>query len=110
MKDGLTLVLLAALLAGATWCAQAFLSGRRRTQTNACVGNMQYIDAAKEQWAYATHTTNGPVDIPGASIYMKGGMPRCPAGGTYTVGELGDDPRCSIHRSMHDRRTPRWWE
>jgi hypothetical protein len=71
---------------------------------------MRYIDAAKEQWSLATGITNGPVDIRGISKYMKGGMPVCPAGGEYTVGEVGEMPRCTVHGTVRDPHFPDWWE
>ena len=87
--------------------------GRARctSQTNACAGgNVRQLDSAKEQWAMATNTTNGPVDVEGILSYIKGGMPVCPAKGRYTLGNLGELPHCSIHGTITNRYCPKWWE
>ena len=70
---------------------------------NACLNNLRQIDALKEEWALETNQTNGtPVDAAQLEQYFRtngSGMrefPRCPSGGTYTIGNLGQDPVCSI--------------
>jgi hypothetical protein len=32
-----------------------------------------------------------------ASEFIKGGLPACPSGGTYTIGAIGEPPSCSVH-------------
>ena len=88
---------------GTGWCLRAFIV-RKQSQTSACVGNMRFIDAAKEQWALETGATNGPVDVAGITRYMKGGMPTCPGGGAYSVGKVSEDPICTVHGSIFGRR------
>jgi len=100
------------VLAIAAWGTRTYLMHRKISETNACVsGNLLIIDAAKEQWAMATRTTNSPVDVAGVMQYMiKGQMPICPAGGQYTFGNIGENPSCSIHGTYDDRRYPKWWK
>jgi competence protein ComGC len=76
-----------------------FVKARSVAQTNACINNLRQIDAAKMQWALENSKTNGA--IPAAvdlSPYLKGGLKslQCPAGGTYTIGPVGEEPTCSI--------------
>jgi hypothetical protein len=92
------------------WAVPSFMSARRTSEANACGGNMRQLDSAKEQWGYATHTTNGPVNISGISAYIKGGMPTCPGGGTYTACDLNESPQCSLHGTISNRYYPKWWE
>ena len=75
-----------------------FVKARTTAQTTACITNLHQIDGAKEQWALEQKKTTG--DVPAdASIYayIKGlAAPICPAGGSYTVGAVGTNPKCSI--------------
>lgn len=64
---------------------------------NSCINNLRIIDAAKEQWALASGSTRGDVDLQGANEYIKGNRtPTCPAGGTYSYNVLGSDPECNV--------------
>jgi prepilin-type N-terminal cleavage/methylation domain-containing protein len=74
-----------------------FVKARQTAQRNACIRNLQQIDGAKEQWAL--ETKKGPSDpvVPAEiDAYIKGGAPKCPASGTYTYGNVGTDPTCTI--------------
>src|SRR5688572_13755059 len=61
----------------------------------ACLGNLRRIDGAKAQYSSETGRTNGPVDPAAVAAYLKPGF-RCPSGGTYRFGEIGEDPTCSL--------------
>jgi prepilin-type N-terminal cleavage/methylation domain-containing protein len=75
---------------------------RERAQGRGCIRNLRVIDSAKEQYAIDNRLAQGAT-MPalsalcgsGTTTYIKGGMPRCQRGGTYTVGNLGVDPTCS---------------
>ena len=71
---------------------------RRDAQRQACIMNLRAIDAAKEAWAVANHKKDeDPVDVAGVNAYLKGGKtPKCPAGGTYDYGVVGEPPTCSL--------------
>lgn len=77
------------------------IKARTTTQKNACVKNLQQIDGAKERWALETKKS-ATAAAPESEInpYIKGGAPECPGGGSYTYGNLGTNPDCSI--SGHD--------
>jgi len=67
---------------------------------NACINNLRQIDAAKQQWALEYKKTTN--DIPREEDIRPyigpgpGMLPTCPAGGVYTIGNLVEQPRCSI--------------
>jgi prepilin-type N-terminal cleavage/methylation domain-containing protein len=81
-----------------------FIKARATAQQNACINNLRQIDAAINEWALETGQSNG--DSVGAvstvSAYIKvnsnGSVPGCPANGTYSVGNVGDNPqvKCSL--------------
>lgn len=75
----------------------SFVKARTTSQKNACINNLRIIDSAKEQWAMAERLQDGDdVDPEGAAQYMRGAkIPKCPSGGTYTLGVIGEDPTCS---------------
>ncbi|MBU4375896.1 MAG: prepilin-type N-terminal cleavage/methylation domain-containing protein [Candidatus Omnitrophica bacterium] len=79
-----------------------FVKARETAQANACINNMRQIESAKEQWALEKGKTTGDVVVDAeAALYIKGGMPTCPAAGTYTVGVVGTDVICSLAAKGH---------
>jgi len=85
--------------AGQTGTAgNSFTAARTTAQQNACINNLRQIDAAKNQFALEKGKKNGDA-ITEADItpYIRGGvLPKCPSGGTYTIGKVGETPTCSI--------------
>ena len=78
-----------------------FVKARATSQANACINNLRQIDAAKNQWALENNKTNGtPVTLADIKPYIKldasGNLPKCPAGGIYTIGSVGKPPTCSL--------------
>jgi hypothetical protein len=73
-----------------------FVKARATSQQNACINNLRQIDAAKNEWALekGKRSTDVPTkeDI---SPYLHS-WPVCPAGGTYTINAVGEQPVCSI--------------
>ena len=76
-----------------------FVRAREQSRNRACQENLTKIDGAKEQWALETNAAAGDAvastDLVGADLYIKRD-PVCPASGTYTYGNVGVDPTCSI--------------
>jgi prepilin-type N-terminal cleavage/methylation domain-containing protein len=77
-----------------------FVKARTTAQKNACINNLRQIDGAKEQWALenkksaGTDTASATAEI---NAYIKGNAtPKCPAGGTYTYGNVDSSPTCDI--------------
>jgi hypothetical protein len=55
------------------------------------------IDGAKEQWALEHQAkTNDIVAISDIAALLKNGIPKCPSGGSYTIGRIGENPKCSV--------------
>ena len=74
-----------------------FIKARDTALMNACANNLRQIQDAKQQWAMKNkkETTETPTEsdlIP----YLKGGMPKCPAGGKYKLNSVGESATCSI--------------
>ncbi len=66
-----------------------------------CINNLRQIDAAAYQWSLEEKKKKGD-DITEANVktYIKldanGNMPKCPAGGKYSFGKVGESPTCSF--------------
>ena len=81
-----------------------FVKARATSQANACINNMRQIDAAVNQWALETHQTTGaaaPSLATDLTPYIKlnsaNVIPSCPAGGSYTVGNVGAVPQVTCN-------------
>jgi len=90
---------------------QANLSGRTQMGSTAkdaatsakdeCINNLRRIDGAKQQWALemgkrATDTPSWSDLQPYLGQGSNAAIPKCPSGGTYTIGTVGARPECSI--------------
>ncbi|MBI4326458.1 MAG: hypothetical protein HY674_14510 [Chloroflexi bacterium] len=79
--------------------------GRGTHAVHACVNNLRQMDGAKEQWALENKKKAGDrVTMEDMVPYIKGGAPQCSAGGTYTVGAVGEAPTCSLGPPDHTRQ------
>jgi len=75
----------------------SFVNRPRTSVKTACMNNLRQIDGAKETWAIEHHAkTNAVVTITDISPLIKGGFPKCPSGGAYTIGRIGENPKCSV--------------
>ena len=81
-----------------------FVKARATSQANACINNMRQIDAAVNQWALEQHKTTGstaPSLTTDLTPYIKlnsaNSIPSCPAGGAYTVGNVGAVPQVTCN-------------
>ena len=75
-----------------------FVKARSTSQQNACINNLRQIDAAKQQWALEKNKTADAVPTANdIKVYlMHNKLPACPQGGAYTLGPVGETPKCSI--------------
>jgi prepilin-type N-terminal cleavage/methylation domain-containing protein len=79
-----------------------FVKARTTAQKNGCINNLRQIDGAKEQWALETKAAPGAaIDQPAVDAYIKGGTPKCPAGGDYTYNAVDTPPICSLSADGH---------
>jgi prepilin-type N-terminal cleavage/methylation domain-containing protein len=85
-----------------------FVKARATSQANACINNMRQIDGAAQQWALEKGQKTGAtisrdVDLtPYIKLNSSSSIPPCPAGGSYSVGKVGDIPQvtCSLKGSV----------
>ena len=93
-----------------------FIAARLSRASNACVNNLRQIEGAKEQWA--VENNKQPNEIPtvaNLSPYFKDDkFPICPSGGTYIIGRLDEDPKCTLADSTWPNNhalnyTNSWW-
>lgn len=79
-----------------------FVRARNTTQRNACINNLRQIDGAKQQWALEERKsdTDTPTSADVKSYIKNLVFPECPAGGSYTIGPVRDDPTCTLGTSL----------
>jgi hypothetical protein len=82
-----------------------------RVQTDSmarCFVNMRLIEGAKDQWALEHKKRTGAVvNADELADYLKdNAVPTCPAGGTYTLSQVGELSSCSVHGSLPRETTP----
>lgn len=81
-----------------------FIKSRSTSASNACINNLRQIEGAKGEWALENGKTNGVVctiaDIkPYIKLDTNGNIPKCPQGGIYTIGKIGENPTCSLGKT-----------
>jgi len=62
---------------------------------NSCYGNLKTIVGAKETWAADTHASNGTQVSEMDLLPLLGKFPKCPKGGTYQIGSVGQPSTCN---------------
>jgi len=84
-----------------------FVEPRAHYAENACVNNLREIEMAAEQFALEKKKTKGdPINFPDdLTPYIKlpksGKIMSCPAGGTYSIKQVGDKPTCSLGTNVY---------
>ncbi|MBI4974978.1 MAG: prepilin-type N-terminal cleavage/methylation domain-containing protein [Candidatus Omnitrophica bacterium] len=75
-----------------------YLTSSETSKKTACINNLKTIDAAVDQWAIDYKQQEEDI-----YNYVKGGKPKCPSGGTYTIYQVGVKPqvRCSLENEDH---------
>jgi hypothetical protein len=67
------------------------------TSSNICINNTRKIDMIKAEWAQKNGVASGfQISWNDIQPYFTNGFPKCPEGGTYTLGNVGEPVRCSI--------------
>ena len=111
-------VVIAAVVIGilALIAAHNFVREPSTSPANACINNLREIEGAKEKWILEHHAkTNDVVTLNDIKPYLtpygepngfikldaKGNLPKCPAGGVYTIGKIGESPTCSVGPPFH---------
>lgn len=86
-----------------------FLMARGKAQAKMCINNLSYIEQVKQMYAdenglvsgstIPSEGNNGKDDgdgIPDVLEKYFDTAPRCPSGGKYNIGAIGEKPTCSI--------------
>jgi hypothetical protein len=76
-----------------------------------CIANLRDLDSAKQQWALEIGKTNGTVCTESdVKLFVKldsnGNLPKCPQGGIYTIGKVGDPVTCSLGKTNRNHVLP----
>lgn len=62
-----------------------------------CANSLRQIVQAKEHWAkHSGEGSNATPTWADLNSYFRHPVPPCPEGGAYTIGTLGELPKCSI--------------
>lgn len=76
---------------------QQVLVVRQHQWANDCLNNLRQLDGAKQQWALeAKKTSSATPSEREIAPFLKDGIPKCPAGGVYTLKAVDSVPTCSI--------------
>jgi competence protein ComGC len=76
-----------------------FVKARQTAQRNFCVNNLRMIESAKQSWALEKQKTlqEAPtVEELKPYLGKDFSVLKCPAGGTYSINQVGESPSCSI--------------
>jgi hypothetical protein len=78
----------------------------------ACINNLRQFDGTKQEWALETGHTNLDTVVtendikPYVKLASNGNLPKCPQGGIYTIGKLGEPPTCSLGKTNRNHVLP----
>ena len=98
-NSAFTLIEALTLFAAIAILASLILPMNMMMKRSRCISNLATLEAAKQAWvAENKNATNAPTMLdlcagPAAKIQV---VPRCPNGGKYDLGGIGERPRCSI--------------
>lgn len=89
-----------------------FVKARATSQQNACINNMRQIAAAVNEWSLeagqATGASVANTELtPYIQLNSNSSIPGCPAGGTYTVGAVGNLPQVTCTLSTLSKQPHR---
>ena len=98
VAKGVAFVIVLVALVVAVTMVRKYFEPRPHSK-NACISNLKQIEGAKANWALEEHKTTNDTptarDLFGKDRYIAV-EPKCPHGGVYTLGKVGNPPRCSI--------------
>jgi hypothetical protein len=78
-----------------------FVKARATSQQNACINNLRQLDGAKNQWAVEKGKKATDVPTREDLLPFLRQWAACPAGGTYIIGAVNEQPTCSLANLGH---------
>lgn len=103
MRRNLIRVIVGLFLLAAAACSVVpnIIHPRTHRAAAPCINNLRQLDGAKQQWQLEYRKTTNDIPTlddlkPYVRLDANGEIPRCPEGGTYILGRVGEDPRCSL--------------
>jgi hypothetical protein len=86
------------LLAAAFGAYRYWLPSQQQSSGVSCIYNLKQIEGSKWCWMDENHKTTNDAptwsDLVGTNLYMRD-RPKCPHGGFYTIGKVGERASCS---------------
>ena len=84
---------------------------KQTTSAQPCIINLRELDSAKKQWALVNGKTNGTVCAENdlkqfVKLDSNGNLPKCPEGGIYTIGKVGEPVTCSLGKTNRNHVLP----
>jgi len=70
----------------------------RNARRQACDNQLKSMELAKQSWALDQRKPDDATPtVADLASYLQGGrLPKCPVGGSYVIGKLNQNPRCSV--------------
>jgi len=100
MRSTLTFALSSSFLILAAGCDTRSRNHGADYSRTTCRANLQMLQSAKETWMLEHRKTTNDIppdfDLFGAAPALMREKPTCPSGGSYTIGRVGEKPRCSV--------------
>lgn len=78
----------------ATIAVPSYMRARQESVKQVCVQYLRNIASAKDQYSLMRNNAV-PASLEELMPEFNKRVPQCPAGGAYTIGDLGVDPSCS---------------
>jgi hypothetical protein len=80
-----------------------FVKARKAAQAQVCKANLNIIQDAKQAWAKEDAKSDDAVPFD-AELFGHGKTllekPQCPAGGTYMINSVKEEPSCTVHGTI----------
>jgi hypothetical protein len=112
MKRRVWLSLGIGIVALGLWGMLLPIGGPRRIDNGSkirCRMHLESIVLAKKTWAIQNDVARGTrvtvSDLINGKIKYLPSMPMCPRGGTYSVGAIGEAPKCSLEGKGHSLKS-----
>jgi hypothetical protein len=70
----------------------------RNARRQACGNQLKWIELAKQSWVLDKQKPDDATPtVEDLASYLQGGrLPKCPDGGSYVIGKVSQNPRCSV--------------